>query len=82
MRKRKRNRYFDKEGRLIVKPYRIVDLCAIFDVSYRTLRSWIDIHVREIGERIGKYYTAIQVERMLIIFGRPCYVEPAALQKG
>lgn len=71
MYQRKRKEYFDPEGRLIVKPYRTVDLCAIFDVNYKTLRGWIDRHSVAIGERAGNYYTATQVDCMLEKFGRP-----------
>jgi len=81
MYQRKNKQYFDAEGRLIVKPYRIMDLCAIFDVDYKTLRSWIKAHATEIGEKVGNYYTGIQVECMLAKFGRP-YREPAVLPKA
>ncbi|GGA90029.1 hypothetical protein [Puia dinghuensis] len=82
MSQRKPKQYFDEGGRLIVKPYRIIDLCAIFDVSYRTMRHWIDTHSAAIGEKEGNYYTAIQVECMLETFGRPHFAEAGSLARG
>jgi len=36
----KRN-YFDEEGCLLIKPYRIKDFAEIYDVSTKTIRKWI-----------------------------------------
>jgi len=81
MNKSKRRQYFDPEGRLIVRPYRTVDLCAIFEVNYRTIRGWIDAHSKEIGDKMGYYYTGVQVERMVALFGRPHYPQAISGQK-
>ncbi len=71
MAKRSIKKYFDVNGNLIVKPYRTMDLCIIFDVGYKTFRSWIREYRAEIGERRGIYYSTGQVEIMLGKFGRP-----------
>ena len=71
MAKRSIKKYFDVNGNLIVKPYRTMDLCIIFDVSYKTFRSWTREYREEIGERRGIYYRTGQVETMLGKFGRP-----------
>ncbi len=68
-------KYFDNSGNLIVKPYRMMDLCIIFDVHYKTLRKWIQQHQNEIGDKFGIYYSAAQVECMLGKFGRPHVVQ-------
>jgi hypothetical protein len=77
MAQHKQKQYFDEEGRLFVQPYRIIDLCSIFGVDYKTLRSWIGPHEKEIGEKMGNYYTVIQVECMLAKFGRPHVEAPS-----
>ncbi len=64
-------KYFDLAGNLIIKPYRLMDLTIIFDVSEKTLRRWIREYQEEIGERNGFYYSAAQVTIMLNKFGRP-----------
>jgi len=78
---RKHKQYFDHDGRLFVKQYRIVDLCIIFDIDRKTMRSWIKAHSQEIGERVGNYYSALQVECMLTKFGRPYYQLVPTLSK-
>ena len=71
MAKHSLKKYFDISGNLIVKPYRMMDLCIIFDVSYKTLRKWIQEYREEIGIRKGIYYSTVQVGIMLGKFGRP-----------
>jgi hypothetical protein len=71
MAKRSIKKYFDVSGNLIVKPYRTMDLCIIFDIGYKTFRSWVREHQEEIGVRKGIYYRIDQVETMLGKFGRP-----------
>ena len=71
MAKRPIKKYFDTNGNLIVKPYRTMDLCIIFDIGYKTFRRWVKEHQEEIGIRRGIYYSIDQVEVMLGKFGRP-----------
>lgn len=63
--------YFDSNGNLIVKPYRIIDLAAIFDVNRKTMRRWMDNFPEELGKRDGKYFSISQVEFMIAQFGLP-----------
>jgi len=63
--------YYDTQGNLIVKPYRLVDLTAIFDVNVITLKKWIAQYPNELGEKSGKYYSVIQVKFMIEKFGLP-----------
>lgn len=81
MPKHQPKKYFDARGRLIVRPYRVFDLCNIYGVSTRTLQNWIKPHSEEIGERTGKYYSVLQVECMLKRFGRPKFVETSLERK-
>ncbi|HEX9510606.1 MAG TPA: hypothetical protein VF939_08985 [Puia sp.] len=77
MAKHSLKKYFDASGNLIVKPYRMMDLCIIFDVHYKTLHKWIQGYREEIGDRRGIYYNAAQVEVMLGKFGRPHIAAPS-----
>ena len=77
MAKHSLKKYFDGNGNLIVKPYRMMDLCIIFDVHYKTLRGWIEGHREEIGDRRGIYYNTAQVETMLRRFGKPHCTAPS-----
>lgn len=65
--------YYDTEGNLIVKPYRLKDLVAIFDVNAKTLKRWMEKYPEELGtkERNGKYYSVNQVRFMIEKFGLP-----------
>ena len=67
-------KYFDENGLLIIKPYRMKDLCTIFDLNYRTMRSWIEQHKKKIGKRKGQYFNAEQVSFMVGRFGMPYYI--------
>lgn len=77
--------YFDAEGRLIIKPYRLKDLAAIFDVNVQTLKRWMRKHP-ELLEREGKYLTISQVQRCIELFGLPQKLSPvvklAPIQKA
>lgn len=67
-------KYFDENGLLIIKPYRMKDLCTIFDLNYRTMRRWIEQHKKELGKKNGQYFNAAQVSFMIGRFGMPYYI--------
>jgi hypothetical protein len=67
----KHKRYFTGRGKLIVKPYRIADLCAIYGVGYRTMRRWIEAKDSEVGQKDGNYYTTAQVKCIVKLLGVP-----------
>lgn len=71
MAKHQPKRYFDADGNLIVKPYRLIDLAAIFDVNHKTMRRWMEKHPDELGQRDGKYYSIQQVRFCIEQFGLP-----------
>jgi hypothetical protein len=71
MAKHEPKRYYDEKGNLIIKPYRIIDLAAIFDVNRKTMRRWMSNFPGELGKRDGKYYSINQVEFMIAQFGLP-----------
>jgi len=66
-----KRKYFDENGLLIIKPYRIKDLCLIFDVTHHVMRSWIRENKGVIGERKGHYFNVEQVSIMISRFGMP-----------
>ena len=66
-----RKQYFDTDGKLFVKPYRLSDLAAIFDVNRKTMRKWLDKYPDELSKREGKYFSIRQVEFCLEKFGLP-----------
>ena len=71
MGKHKPKQYFDEQGNLQIKPYRLKDLIAIFDVNENTFKNWMARYTDELGEKDGKYYSIRQVEFMIEKFGLP-----------
>jgi len=66
-----KKQYYDTEGNLIVKPYRLSDLAAIFDVNRKTMRKWMDKYPDDLSIREGKYFSIRQVNFCLDKFGLP-----------
>lgn len=66
-----RKQYFDTDGKLFVKPYRLSDLATIFDINRKTMRRWMLRYPEELGKREGKYFSVRQVEFCLQTFGLP-----------
>lgn len=62
---------YDDGGNLIIRPYRLMDLAAIYDVSTRTMRRWIDAKAPEHGKKTMKYFTVAQVEGITKALGLP-----------
>lgn len=70
--------YFDVQGNLLIKPYRLKDLAAIFDINPQTLKRWIGKYPDDLGEKDGMYYSVKQVEFMIEQFGLPRKIVQAA----
>lgn len=64
-------KYFDEEGQLIIRPYRLLDLAAVYQVSTRTMRRWIDAKVPEQGKKSAKYFSVDQVRAIVNALGIP-----------
>ena len=62
---------YDEQGNLIIRPYRLMDLAAIYDVSTRTMRRWIDGKAAEYGKKEKKYFTIEQVIGIITALGLP-----------
>lgn len=68
---RKVKTYYDEQGNLIIRPYRMKDLAAIYDVSTRTMRRWIDAKAPEHGKKTKMYFTIEQVKGITNAIGVP-----------
>jgi hypothetical protein len=64
-----------KPNTIEIKPYNIKELCSIYGVSYRTMVLWIEAHKEAVGEKVGRYYTALQVEIIFEKLGLPSQVD-------
>lgn len=53
------------------RPYNIKELISMYNVSYKTWRTWVEPHAATIGEKRGRYYTVNQVKSIVTIFGYP-----------
>jgi len=56
---------------IIVRPYSHKELSDLYGISRKTFRKWVSPFKREIGERMGWYYTALQVETIFMKLGLP-----------
>ncbi|NCT73972.1 MAG: hypothetical protein GXC78_05535 [Chitinophagaceae bacterium] len=74
-------KFYDEDGNLIVKPYRLLDLAQIFDVNYRTFKRWVSNIEKEMGKPDGKYYSIKQVEYMIAQFGLPRKLNTAVAEE-
>lgn len=67
----KQKTYYDEQGNLLVRPYRLKDLAAIYDVSPKTMRRWIDSKAAEHGKKTKMYFTIQQVNAIITAIGIP-----------
>ena len=58
-----------------IKPYSLSDLSVIYGMSTRTINRWMAKHKDCIGEREGRFYTALQVKIIFQKFGLPAKAE-------
>jgi len=69
------NLEISKEGTeqayILVKPYMIRELCALYGVTDKVFRKWLKPFKDQIGERLGRYYTVSQVETIFNKLGVP-----------
>lgn len=54
-----------------IKPYMLNELAKFYQVSDPTLRAWIKGFSDKLGKRIGRYYSAKQVEIIFEELGCP-----------
>jgi hypothetical protein len=73
--------YYDQNDKLIIKPYRLVDLSQIFDVNPKTFKRWLKNIEKEIGKPEGRFYSVNQVEYMIAQFGLPRKLDTSLLEE-
>lgn len=66
----KRN-YYDDEGNLLIKPYRLKDLAEIYGVSNKVLKKWITNTVPDVQRKDSLFFMAGDVEKILNAIGFP-----------
>ena len=54
-----------------VKPATTKELAALYAISPKTFRNWLQPHQKKIGERRGRYYTARQIRIIFELIGEP-----------
>ena len=62
--------FFDEEGHLLIKPYRIKDLAEIYDVSTKTIRKWI-ANKAGVKKKDSQYFTVHDVVKIVTAIGLP-----------
>lgn len=56
---------------IIIKGYTVRELAGFYGISPKTFRTWLKPHLVNIGEKQGRYYTALQVRIIFEKLGLP-----------
>jgi uncharacterized protein YjcR len=72
----KAKKYFDEQGSLYIRPYRVKDLAAIYGVCTRTVRKWMEREGVSEGKKTCKYFSIPQVQLILGKLGFPQMLHP------
>jgi hypothetical protein len=59
------------ENSIDLRPHNLKELSALYNISYKTLKKWLKPFDKELGERIGYYYTIPQVRKIFSLLGFP-----------
>ena len=59
------------ENSIELRPRNLKELAALYRISYKTLKKWLEPHDKKIGKRIGNYYTIPQVKKIYRLLGFP-----------
>lgn len=54
-----------------LKPYTVLELAKLYSVSDRTMKKWIKPFEKEVGKKIGYFYTIAQVKIIFEKLGMP-----------
>lgn len=54
-----------------VKPYSLQELCYLYEICDKTMKKWMAPFAPELGARIGRYYSVVQVEVIFSKLGVP-----------
>lgn len=55
----------------VAKPCTLKELAALYNVSTKTIRTWLLPHQPFIGQKTGRYYTTLQVRIIFDKLGTP-----------
>ena len=55
----------------VAKPSTLKELAAMYNVSTKTIRTWLLPHQTSIGQKTGRYYTTLQVRIIFDKLGAP-----------
>ena len=58
-------------AKMNVRPYCYKELMGLYGVSHRTLKTWIEPFVKDVGEKRGRYFTVKQIEVIFEKLGFP-----------
>jgi hypothetical protein len=56
---------------VLIKGYTLKELSALYGVSTKCLRTWMEPHTASIGEKKGRYFTTLQVRVIFEKLGLP-----------
>jgi len=71
-----------ESSNIVIRPYSPAELAGIYGVSVKTLYKWMAAFTSEIGERRGRYFTALQVARIMHRLGIPGWADMADTWNG
>lgn len=55
----------------IIRGYTLKELAALYGVSTKCLRTWLEPHAAAVGEKKGRYFTTLQVRIIFKKLGEP-----------
>jgi uncharacterized protein YjcR len=58
-----------------IKPYSLRELAVMYGISVNTFKKWVKPYKSEIGQKVGRFYNAKQVEFIFDKFGYRHIVE-------
>ena len=57
-----------------VRPYCLIELCHMYQISPRTFKKWLLPFADEIGKKNGRFYTVLQVSLIFDKLGLPHFI--------
>jgi transposase len=58
-------------GEITVRAYTTKELAALYGISSKTIKTWLQPYTAVIGEKRGRYYTTLQVRTIFEKIGEP-----------
>jgi len=65
------------ENPILLKAYSLTELASIYGVDWRTFKKWLQPFEKEVGKKVGRYYTIPQVKIIFEKLSLPSYVSAA-----